>query len=202
MSTLFWLELSGYLRERILTLRIGALWLLWLACALMAGAPALPAAALGALFIASLRLLDDLADLPHDRHHHPERVLVRSAAPQRFMRVCAGLIVLSLVALQQALSPGAALAGLLLVLALGAVYALTQRRPAWRPTRAALVLTKYPALVLLLAPHPGSVRAGLAAALVYLILLADEARSAGTALLAPAAVIAALALLLRGFLTS
>jgi len=67
------------------------------------------------------RLLDDVSDLPHDRHAHPGRVLVRatSLAPFYALLVFSGLSNLALIALRD--GPGHRLGALLL---LNAAYLL------------------------------------------------------------------------------
>lgn len=190
---MFATEAGLYLKERILRPRIGLLWLFLLACTVpVAGVGWLWMFPTTVLFILAFRLWDDLADLDHDRAHHPGRVLVRSLDLRPFHAVHWGL----LAATALALTGGARTATFLaLVATMLANYRLTAGRPALRPLRVALVLAKYPALVLLVAGQPGEPNALGAAAAAYLVPLADEVRDSGTAVLAPAALLSALALL-------
>lgn len=195
---MFAAEFRAYLGERMLTPRIGLLWLLLLvATGFTAARPLLylpwlaPACA---LFILAFRLWDDLEDVETDRRRHPQRVLVRSRHLGGFRRI-RGILLLLLVALVVGLAGvDRALAGMVLAGALVVVYRVT---PADTAPRAAWVVAKYPALVLILA-NSSDENAVLAAALaVYLLPLLDEGREKGLILLAPASMV--LAVLLGGW---
>lgn len=194
-------EARRYLAERILSPRIGLLWLFLSACALpMAGAGRSWVAAAAALFILAFRLWDDLADLEHDRLRHPGRVLLRTPDLRSFQ--VAQWALLALLALSLAGLAGGTRSALflLLVAAFLANYRLSSGRPALRPMRAALVLAKYPAFILLTAEQPGAPLALGAAAAAYIVPLVDEVRSSGAAVLPPATILFTLALLAGYFL--
>lgn len=190
---MFQAEAQCYLRERILNVRIGLLWLLLLAGVVLTdrdGFGRLPVLALAsALFIIAFRLWDDLADREHDRLHHPQRCLVDSPNGGPFYAmVCVLLVILaSLVTL---LTDGSrALIFLGLLAAFLGVYRGTRNRPDLRSLRTVLVLAKYPVFVLLLARRPDNPVALLAAFGVYLPPLLDEARSVGPGIFPPAAIL-------------
>lgn len=196
---MFRTEGRQYLGERVLKARIGLLWLLLLAGALLVGdypLARLPWLALaGAVFVLAFRLWDDLADLEYDRRRHPQRCLVRSLDVRPF-RTTLWLLLAALAGLFATLADGArALAFLGLVAAFLAMYRVTGNRHELRPLRALLVLAKYPAFVLLLAPRPGEPIALLAAFGVFLPPLLDEVRSTGSGILLPAAALVGLAFL-------
>lgn len=188
---MFVTEARCYLIERILRLRIGLVWLLVLAGVLMTTTDPLsrlPALAIiTALFILVFRLWDDLADLGHDRRHHPDRCLSRVNDLQPF-HMTQWLLVVGLAALLFLfVDEERSLAFLGLAVAFYAMYRVTGKRPALRHLRAALVLAKYPAFVLLLAHAPGDPVAPLVALSVYLLPLVDEVRSTGPGIMLPAA---------------
>jgi hypothetical protein len=173
-------DLLAWARTRLAQPRIAALWLLVLAAMLAAG-PQGPAAwtpALSAVLIAQFRLWDDLADLPHDRVHALERVLVRSRRPGAFHVVLTASLALVAVALAALDGWTRALAYAALVAAAAALYRTTDSTGPRRWLRAQLVLAKYPAFVLLLAEDPASLRAIAAALLLYAVLGVHESRSA------------------------
>ena len=160
------------------------------AAAAAEGAARLPGLGLaGALFILGFRLWDDLADRAWDRRRHPHRVLARVRDPRRFRVLCALL-------LAAPAAPLALLAGwrgvaghALLVVAFLVLYRVTG---AGTRIRAALVLAKYPAFVLLAAAPAGpmALPAVLAA---YSLPLLDEMRAMGPGILVPAMPVLALA---------
>lgn len=161
------------------------------------------AAALGPALLAlvALRLADDLADLPHDRGAHPERVLCRARpdalrAAAGAAAVLAGLAV-ALAAL--ALGPGAAAALAAVVAGTAAALALLGGAGG-RPVRQVALLAKYPALALALAPAAlDPARAALAPGVVLAAVVAHELLHdprAARARWAPALRAAALAALL------
>lgn len=127
--------------------------------------------ALAFLLVVSLRLVDDLVDLRSDRETHPERVLVRARSIAPYV-VCAiaGLAASFFVLLAH--SPSRAPGLIALLAGLGCWYSLGQRAP-W--IHALVLLSKYPALVLLLGSegmgHPARIAS---AALLYTALLFYE----------------------------
>jgi hypothetical protein len=196
---MFTTEVHCYVMERLVQVRMGLIWLLVLAAVLLSVSDPLsrlPMLAItSALFILTFRLWDDLADLDHDRVHHPGRCLGR-AEDLRPIHATLWLLIGGLAVLFFRLVDGQrALAFLCLVIAFLAMYGLTARRPALRSLRLSIVLTKYPACVLLLADAPGGAVASLAALGVYLPPVLDEARSVGPRILLPAATLAGLAAL-------
>jgi 4-hydroxybenzoate polyprenyltransferase len=106
-------------------------------------------ASLALLLLALCRLWDDLADRGPDAARHPERVLVRARRTAPFAALCVFLAIVALVVVM--LRPGVALAAS----ALGFLYALLATLYAFRTRRSAtaqlLLLTKYPAFVLIVA---------------------------------------------------
>jgi 4-hydroxybenzoate polyprenyltransferase len=193
---MFATEAHEYLVERILKVRIGLLWLLLLAGALLAGGhPPAWLALAGALFVLAFRLWDDLADREYDRGSLPQRCLVRSEAVQSF-RALLGFLLAALAGLVLVIAGGRrALAFLGLVAVFLAMYRITGDRPGLRPLRVVLVLAKYPAFVLLLAQRPGEPIALWAALGVFLPPLLDEVRGTGAGVLVPAAVFLGMAFL-------
>ena len=185
--------------QRILRPRIGLIWLLLLVCVLITAADPLtrlPWLAGGsALFVLSFRLWDDLADLEHDRRHHPGRHLTRTPDIHAFHTLL-WLLITTLAGLLLWLEDkGRALAFVGLVAVFFVCYHATADHPRWRNLRVALVLTKYPAWVMLLAREPSHLVALLTAFGVYLPPLLDEVRSTGQRVLLPAAACVGLTLL-------
>jgi hypothetical protein len=160
-------ELVAWARTRLAQPRIAALWLVVLAAVLAAAPRGAPGSTLllSAALIAQFRLWDDLEDLPHDRVHAPDRVLVASRELLAFRVALAASI--GLVGVGFATVDGWARAGAFaaLVLAMAVLYRTMDSTTSRRWLRAQLVLLKYPAFVLLLAEEPASPRA-IAAALV------------------------------------
>jgi hypothetical protein len=117
------------------------------------------------LLLAQFRLWDDLADRAHDAARHPGRALVRSPTTLPYTLACVllGGTALALVSLR----PGA-LAGIValgaLDLTLGTFYTLRSRRSARGDV---LLLTKYPAFVLIVGAGSPTVMTGLAMILVF-----------------------------------
>lgn len=193
VSKLFATEARRYLDERILKPRIGLLWLLVLiGLLLVAAQPSsrwVLLASVSAMFVLAFRLWDDLADLAHDRNEHPERVLARSERIGSF-RAALWLLMAALAVLVYFFGGiGRVVALVVLVAVLFANYRATAFRPGLRPTRAALVLAKYPAFVALLAAAPGDRIVPAVALGVYLPPLIDEVRSTGIGVLLPAAAV-------------
>lgn len=189
----------AYLRERLLKARVGLLWSLLLASSLLTRdhpVRDLPWLVLASgFFIASFRLWDDLADLNYDSLHHSERCLVRSRQVHLF-RVALGVMLATCAGLIQIV---AGCARLLSFLVLGGVflimYRVTQHRSNLRSIRAAFVLAKYPAFVLLVAPSPSDPTVVLMALGVYLPPMIDEILSSGPGILLPAAALLGLGLI-------
>ena len=133
------------------------------------------------LLLAQFRLWDDLADRSRDAVEHPDRVLVRAREITPAIAFCGALAVLNIcLAVWRAGMSVAILAPL--NLALGAWYlaagskdpACVRASPAYVP----VLLTKYPAFVLVvagarLAETPVSILAG--AAVLYVVVCAYEA---------------------------
>jgi hypothetical protein len=138
------------------------------------------------LALAGMRLWDDLADLPHDRVHHPERVLSRSTetapawiASVTTLYLCPGLV---------AAGQGRVAVFTGLVFALSVLYAANLHT---RPAGAWLRLLKYPALVVALGGGLAPLDL-LALALVYLGVCHDELLQEVDAPRGPRAAVAAL----------
>ena len=184
----------SYLKARMLSPRIVLLWLLLLGCAAPGSGVGLPALSLAAaLFILAFRLWDDLADLAHDREHHPERLLVRTPDLHLF-RVSKWALLAALAALLGVVVGNTQVLVLLVLVAiLSATYGITNGRPALRSARLALVLGKYPAFVLMLTRDPGEPLVLMAAAAAYLLPLIDEVRGYGQGVLLPATLLFGLA---------
>ena len=169
----------AYICERLLNLRVGLLVVLMAGLSLLA-APAQDAAglvgrtALIALLVFHLRLWDDLEDLPHDRLHHPGRVLPNLANLAPVWPTLGAAILLStgLVALVGGPYWLALYAGLMGFLAV--VYRGPRRLTANRTLRVQMVLLKYPVLLVLSVPTPQPLRTLGAAALAYALLSAHE----------------------------
>ena len=192
-------ELRGYLASRILRPRIALLWLLLVAAtALIAadGLSELPWRALAcALFIAAFRLWDDLADLDFDRLHHPQRVLAKATNLACFHFVLGAMLALLIGWIALWVGGARALSLLLLMVAFWVLYQIDHARPLRRNWRSALVLVKYPVWVLLLAPHPIGARTVLSAMVVFVVLVLDEMRGSGGAVLRPVAVLLVVAII-------
>jgi hypothetical protein len=171
-------EVAAWFRTRIAQPRIAALCLVVLA-ACIAADPVGPFAwtlAASAALVAQFRLWDDLEDVAHDRVRAPQRVLARSATLRPFGLVLAASIALVLIAVGAMQGWLRAGAYALLVLLLGAVYRVVAPAGRSRALRAALVLLKYPTLVLLLAADPAAPRALAAALALYAVLAVHEWR--------------------------
>jgi hypothetical protein len=172
-------ELVKYLRTRLLTWRIAGLWLLVMAAAALIAAPITAAdwfrlTCVTMVLIAQLRLWDDLADLPHDRVHHPERVLVRAARLRPFVLSLAGLMIataLTVLADGEAwrLAIYVAVLGGLALLYHGGIGALLGR-----VVRSAMILAKYPMIALLAAAGPPALPALPAAFVLYALICAND----------------------------
>jgi hypothetical protein len=103
------------------------------------------------LLLAQFRAWDDLADRHRDAVTHPERILVRAASTTPIVTFCGLLAAVNIgLALRRDASGAAAVSLLTLIAALGAWYAL---RSARGRTLAGdhLLLSKYPAMVIIVA---------------------------------------------------
>jgi hypothetical protein len=103
------------------------------------------------LVLAQLRLWDDLADRDRDRREHPERVLCE-ANPAPFIATAVGLAIVNAWLLWSLGGPRFGLKLLGLYGAVAVFYLLRPHHPTAVST--ALLLAKYPALLLVLAPAP------------------------------------------------
>jgi 4-hydroxybenzoate polyprenyltransferase len=172
-------DAMAYTRERLLNARVGLLVVLVTGLSLIA-APTQDAvelvgrAALIALLVSHLRLWDDLEDLPYDRIHHPNRVLPNQARLKPIWLTLGVAIVLSacLVALVGGIAWLTLYAGLITFLLL--IYRGPRRLMANRSLRVQLILLKYPVLLILGVPTPGSLRTLVASFLAYTLLSAHE----------------------------
>lgn len=158
-----------YLRTRWFTARVLALAAGTAVLAAFLGhAPMLAHGVLVGALVLALRLLDDLLDWHHDRVHHPRRAFAALTRGQR--RACLGATLAALAALAAAhlwlVGAPAGLAALVLVLALAYLPGVS------RPLREAVLLAKYPALVVLGAQRTAGTFA-IAAALWGLLLAVD-----------------------------
>jgi hypothetical protein len=169
-------ELLAWTGTRVLQWRIALLWLLVLAATFAAGSPGAAGwtLAITAALIVQFRLWDDLEDLPHDRVHAPQRVLVRCARLRPFRLVFAASVGAVAVALALVQGWPRVVAYLLLLAAMATLYRTTSGIGARRTLRTQLVLLKYTAFVLLLADDPVAPRALAAASALYVALAAHE----------------------------
>ena len=164
-----------YLRERfrpaLFLPVLGGLWLaaVWASSGDGTARRQVMSLALLAVVLLQFRLWDDLEDLPHDRRVHPDRVLAR-AATWPFRRLLAALVVASLSV--------AATAGPAVIASLAALdvlflacYRLVRSRVAVVVWRFPILLSKYPAFVLLAAMAAGTAPPGARAAVAMLAAL-------------------------------
>jgi hypothetical protein len=126
------------------------------------------------LLLGQFRLWDDLADRERDRAAHPSRVLVRATRVAPFVVTCLILATLNIVL-------AAWLRGTVAAAAVGALNIAAAAWYKWRPARRTaatdlILLTKYPALVLLLAVGSTASLPGLvlSAAAIYGLACAFE----------------------------
>jgi len=188
-------SLARYFHERIIDVRIALLWVLLAVAASLDNLSRpllLPwVAATCALFLVAFRLWDDVADVSHDRQSFPDRYLCRSKnvalfrTTHWFMVVATGGCIFLLTDLSRVVGY------VVLVFALWVTYQTTTDQPRLRPVRLGVVLAKYPTLILLLAQSLNHPLPWAAAIVLYVMLVADEARSVGAGILAPSAVVVA-----------
>ena len=168
----------AYLRERFPWSFFGPLALMLAGCAVGIGSPVhLATAAIGATFLlAQFRIWDDLADRQRDSTMHPNRVLVASRNSGPVVGVGIALLVVNVaLATQRGAMPLPLLFLGILHAVLGCYYLLRDRRTVIGDQ---LLLSKYPAFVLILAGErllsaPAAVL--LSAAAVYAAASAYEA---------------------------
>jgi 4-hydroxybenzoate polyprenyltransferase len=174
--------LAAYVRERLPVRLFGPVIAAHAAAALVARATApdlteVAVAVLGsALLIVQFRIWDDLEDRDLDRRTHPNRVTVRHDAGP-FRRAAVSLAVVTLLLLSARMAWAAILALIALYLAFWAAYRV---RPALSTAvwRYPILLSKYPAFVVVMALTLGSTSVALlalAAAVVYVGACAYEA---------------------------
>jgi hypothetical protein len=174
-------ELLAYARGRILRGRILLLWLFVLGASVAAG-PSGSAASIAwlalasALLSAQFRLWDDLEDVAHDRSHHPGRTLVRSADLNRFHALLGVCIIAAVPLFAVFAGKFQAVAYLALIVAFWLLYRMLRGLALRRFARSMLVLTKYPAFVLLLAIDPWRLWTAAVAMTLYLLLAVYEWR--------------------------
>jgi len=169
-------DLIAWIRTRIVLWRVALLWLVVLAATFAAGTRNALTWTLfvTAVLIVQFRLWDDLEDLPHDRFHAPQRVLVRCTRLQPFRLAFAtsvGVVAAALALLQDREH---AAAYLVLLAALATIYRMTDGTGPQRALRAQLVLLKYAGFVLLLADEPAAPRALVTASALYATLAVQE----------------------------
>jgi hypothetical protein len=174
-------ELLAYARTRILRSRILLLWLLVLGASVAAG-PSGGAAGIAwlalasALLIAQFRLWDDLEDIAHDRSLHPDRTLVRSTDLTRFYALLGISIIAAVPLFAVFASKLQAVVYLALIVAFWLLYRMLRALALRRFPRSMLVLSKYPAFVLLLAIDPLRLWTAAVAMTLYLLLAVYEWR--------------------------
>jgi hypothetical protein len=163
-------DFLGYARQRLLQPRIVALAAAVAACAVSASAAPRPGYAIpmALILVWQFRLWDDLEDLPFDRVHHPDRVLVATQMRRGFVAALAATLVLVGALLAIVAEADQVLAYAVLVAALAAGYRIMRTAPDRRLVRAHLVLAKYPVFVLVAATQP--VQAVPVAGVLYLAL--------------------------------
>jgi hypothetical protein len=170
--------LALWIGSRMPAARFVPVAVLLTAAAATAGTPsaswAVAAFACALLLLFQFRLWDDLADAALDRFEHPERILPRSESPTVF-RGAAWVAFTAGLAAVAALSGVGAAAGLVVLCAIYAAW--YAREPAARRglVGAHVVVLKYAAFVLLLAPRPlDPHRAALACSAIYFASSAYE----------------------------
>lgn len=146
-------DLAQYAFTRLLSWRIGALWLLLNTALLLTNtstqsAPTLMVQATFLLLaITTFRVWDDLADLNYDRLHHPQRTMVVSRHLWPFAAaVIAGMSILAFIRREDPTQLSIFLA---MVTLMALLYHSGPGKRVSRPLRAGLVLAKYPLFLLL-----------------------------------------------------
>ncbi len=154
-----------------------ALMLAWAACGdAAASARGFAAALLALSLVAQYRLWDDLVDRAVDRGAHPQRLLAACTQPGPFVHAVVVLAIGNTLALGLLRGWPSALGAALLSASLALWY---RRHRARGLVHAHVLLLKYPALVVLLAPAPIGPSALAAALVVYAALCAFELLDAG-----------------------
>ena len=166
-------DLRAYTTTRLASARIGLLWFGLTGSALLVSSwhvmdYATSTAILAALLIVQFRLWDDLADLQHDAHHHPQRVLVRTVHRYKFVLLCvvATLPSVWILWLWRDLAQLLVYAGLCAVM--GTLYTASSQWP--RIARGHLVLLKYPVFTWLCAVNPQPYRTVVVGTALWLVL--------------------------------
>ena len=149
---------------------------LWVAAAALSPQNAVMAAALSAVLVLQFRLWDDLEDRDVDRRRHPHRVLVQSD-PRLFWSALVVLAGSTAAALAFAARPAALISLVAAYAALLLGYRAARKICGDRAWRFAILPTKYPAFVIVIALALGAssvARALSAAVLAYAIASAYE----------------------------
>lgn len=180
-SALFAEPVGSWIASRMPARLFGTVALLITGGAALGGAPsatwALAAAVTALLLLFQFRLWDDLADAPSDRVRHPERYLPRCASTSPFRTALGVAAASSLIAVFLLGGPAAAAGLALLNLGFAAWYRRAPEARAGVPGTM-LLLLKYPAFVLLLAPAPRDpLLLTLACAAVYAAVCLHEWRT-------------------------
>lgn len=169
----------GYLRTRVLIPKVIVLWVAVSVAGWFVADGAFPnlfcAFVIAGLGVVAFRLMDDLADREHDRDMHPERVLVRSQHIGSFWVNAVCLVIVLVVLTTAWLTLGRGLGMLVLAISLFGIGMAYGSVPHQRKIITAIVLLKYPVLILLMAIEPARVSSIVLAALFYAVPLADEA---------------------------
>jgi 4-hydroxybenzoate polyprenyltransferase len=165
-----------YARQRLLRPRIVALAAAVAACSVFASSVLHPWYSIPAALILvwQYRLWDDLEDLPFDRVHHPDRILVITRMRWAFAGTVAATLALVGAILATVAEPAQTFAYASLVAVLAAGYRMMKMAPHSRLVRSHLVLFKYPAFVFVAAAQPVFAQAVPVAGVLYLALCLFE----------------------------
>ena len=166
-------DLRAYTTTRFASVRIGLLWFGLTGCALLVSswpvmAYAATTALLAALLIVQFRLWDDLADLQHDAHHHPQRVLVSTVHRYKFVLLCIVVALPSVWILWLWRDLAQLLVYMGLCALMGTLYTVSLQWP--RVARGHLVLLKYPVFTWLCAINPQPYRTVVVGTALWLVL--------------------------------
>lgn len=172
-----------WLHTRVWITKIAALWGLLMLCSILVNVDVLShitglvlLATLLLLLIIGFRLWDDLADRAFDRHQHPERMLVNTDVETItvFYQFAGMLLALAVFLLVYNSGTSGVIGLLLLIVFIAGVYAVLSALTPYRTLRNNLILLKYPAILMLLAPKPMAPETALIAGLSYGLLVAYE----------------------------
>lgn len=172
-------ELREYVYSRLLLWRIALLWLVITTIgALVSESISIQDMALiswiSALLISQFRLMDDLNDIPYDRKHAPDRVLVKSKLQSGYYFVIVVLFILTGVSLF-IFRPLPQLATYLLLFFLAmSIYRISKWQGKWRLLRNQIILTKYPVFLFLCSVNVQSIHLVIAGAIFYIALSIEE----------------------------